>query len=78
MEEKADDEFEVPVAGATKPLYCSPGTSQCGSIRDGVAFRFRGEGCWVVSLETLRKIVADEDARRAERAGRLLAVADAG
>lgn len=78
MYDKADDEIDVPVAGATRPLFYSPGQSRCGAIRDGIAFRFGGEGCWVVSLETLRKIVADEDKRRAEYRAALLAQADAG
>ena len=78
MYEKAEDEIEVPVAGAIRPLFYSPGQSHCGVIRDGVCFRFGDEGCWVVSLETLRKIVSDEDKRRADRAAELQAQADAG
>jgi hypothetical protein len=61
---KSEGEIDLKVAGHYRPLFYSPGTSSCGSIRDGVAFRFGGEACWVVSLETLRKIVESEDARR--------------
>jgi hypothetical protein len=65
---KAPHEIEVPAAGNVRPLYRSPGRSWCGPISDGVSFRFDGDGCWVVSLETLRQIVAEEDAARAQRA----------
>ena len=65
---KGKHEIEVPAAGNRVPLYRSPGQSSCGPISDGVSFRFDGDGCWVVSLETLRQIVAEEDAARAQRA----------
>ena len=60
-----DHEVFVPTAGHVKELYYRPRTSSCGSVRDGIQFRFAGEPCWVVSIETLRQIVRDEDARRA-------------
>ena len=62
---KAADERELPIAGHGLPLFYAPGPSSCGAITDGVTFRFGGEGCWVISLETLRQIVTEEDARRA-------------
>jgi hypothetical protein len=67
-ENRANDDLEIQVAGHLLRLFYSHGVSQCGPIKDGIAFRFGGEGYWVVSLESLRKIVQDEDKRRSDRA----------
>lgn len=70
MELKENGDFIVPVAGHSKELTAAPvlsvttGICWCGSIRDGVAFRFEGEGCWVIALDTLREIVAAAEHER--------------
>lgn len=70
--DKRDGEIEIKTAGNTRPLFYQPGEFICGTIGDGVAFRLGGGGYWFVSLETLRKIVADEDKLREEKIRKML------
>jgi len=49
--------LEVNVKGHTKRLFFYPEISQCGDVKDGVAFHFEGEGTWVVDYQELRDLV---------------------
>lgn len=52
---------EIRVNGHMKRLFYSPSISSCGRTTNGVAFRFEGDGCWVIDLDDLRKLVAEAD-----------------
>jgi hypothetical protein len=49
----------------SKELFVYPGISQCGSIKDGIAFRFGDQGSWVLKYNDLLRIVgAASETRR--------------
>lgn len=65
-------ETVVAVQGHSKELYCSYGVSRCGNIDDGVSFRFEGEGCWVIGLDELKRLVTLADKYREDQLAEIL------
>jgi hypothetical protein len=55
---------KVKSAGGLDDLFVDSVHARCGSIEDGVAFRFGREGGWVVDIEDLRAIVKAADETR--------------
>lgn len=51
--------------GGSENLICDPGIHRCGSIEDGITFRFENEkGVFVVNLSDLEKVVEEAHAAR--------------
>jgi hypothetical protein len=61
MQFSNEGRFDVPVAGTTLPLTVAVARTFCGDITDGVVFEFGAEGGWVISLATLKEIVAEAE-----------------
>jgi hypothetical protein len=57
----------VRVAGHSsgKKLFVNTNVNKCGPVRDGIAFRFTDQGCWVVPWADILAIVAE--GRKARR-----------
>jgi hypothetical protein len=66
-------ECTVDVQGHSQVLRVVGLRSSCGSIRngDGISFAFDRDGCWVISREELRRLVAAADALDAAEQARL-------
>lgn len=57
-----NNEIPIGVAGHPLQLYADVGKWECGHIKDGISFRFAGEGGWVIDIDELSSLL-----RRARR-----------
>jgi hypothetical protein len=53
---------ELKTAGSVKPFRLVSLFSRCGDIRNGIAFRFKGESAFVVDAAELERIVEEAKA----------------
>jgi len=51
-------EIEVRIQGHPEKLYVDVGKWSCGSIKDGVSFKFGNEAFWVMSYTELWRLAA--------------------
>lgn len=49
--------YKMNVAGHSHEMFIDSLHTHCGTIKDGLAFRFGDEGGWVLSLKELKRVV---------------------
>lgn len=61
FDKKGRDEIQIRTQGMHRDsrkewMFAEPGVAQCGSIRDGIILRQRGDAGWVISFASLERL----------------------